>query len=332
MDTTATSAKRFAGFPHVLRAQQFEPEDLDVLFLKAEQIRRAPSMAHGILEGRRVAVLFEEPSTRTYHSFIEAAERLGARVRGEQHMAAFSSEVKGESVGDTVRTFLCLGVDYFVMRRKAEGSVERAAQVAGTRHPVINAGDGAGQHPTQALLDAYTIWRQFGTLDRHLHVVLVGDLKNGRTVHSLVYLLSKYPNVRFTLVSPDSHRMKPGIIEHLIEHGRTFAEHTDGSLAEIAAGADVLYVTRPQLEREADDAARQALLDRYEPFFVTAELVQGMPPDSIVMHPLPRNAELPTEIDADPRAQYFQQMENGLWIRMALLATIAEGMRSANSR
>lgn len=327
MITTATAAGLFEGFPHVLRAQQFDPADLTKLFRRAEEIRKDPSAVHDVLKGQRVAVLFEEPSTRTFHSFLTAAEMLGVSVRPEQHSAKYSSEAKGETIEDTIRTFQRYGFKYFILRRTLEGSVERAAHAAGDRCPVINAGDGTGQHPTQALLDAYTIWRHFGRLDEPLHIGMVGDLKNGRTVHSLVYLLAKYDDVRFTFNSPESHRMKPGIIEYLTKHGRTFTERFGGDLCELVSNVSVLYVTRPQLEREEDEAGVAALIESYRDFIVTKSVAEAMPLPSIIMHPMPRTFELPEEVNDDPRARYFDQVENGLWIRMALLAAIAEGLR-----
>lgn len=313
----------FEGFPHVLRSQQFDPDDLRYLFQKAEAVRHTPSIVHGLLTGQRIAILFSEPSSRTFNSFIEAAELLDARVRANQHMALFSSEVKGESIADTISVFTAYGYRYFVLRRKEEGGVDEAAVAAGPSCSVINAGDGAGQHPTQALLDVYTIWREF-TLDRPLSVGLLGDLRHGRTVHSLVYLLAKFPNVSFAFFSPESVRMKEGILEHLREHGRMYAEYFYGDLRRYVGGLDVLYVTRPQIERVASDEERQAMRNDYRLWTVTPEVADAMPASGIIMHPLPRNEELPTTLDGNPRARWREQMANGLWIRAALLAWIQE--------
>lgn len=313
----------FAGFPHVLKSQQFEPQDLALLFERADTIRRHPTMHHGTMTGVRAAVLFAEPSSRTFTSFVEAAERLGATVRANQHMALFSSEAKGEVVEDTIRMFKSYGYDYFMLRRSKEGEVDSAALAAGDRHPVINCGDGSGQHPTQALLDLYTIWRHFRDLDRPLTVMLLGDLKNGRTVHSLVYLLAKYPNVRFVFVGPERCTMKADLLEHLTEHGRQFHVVPETHILERplfawVSDVDVLYVTRPQLERETE-TDRTGLVQAYQEFVVTSRVAEAMPSDSIIMHPLPRTFELPETVDTNRRAKYFEQMENGLWIRMALL-------------
>jgi len=316
--------KPFEGFPHVLEAQQFEPDTLESLFTVADAIRSSPDNFRGTLAGRKVALLFAQPSSRTRGSFQIAAEMLGAHVHVEEHMAAFSSVVKGESLEDTVRTFARYGMQYFIIRWNAEGSVARAAAVAGPTIPVINAGDGPGQHPTQALLDLYTIWQEFGAFTVPFPVCFVGDLANSRTVHSLVYLLAKYELVQFRFVSPQSARMKPGIIEHLGRHGRIFEEHfEDGMpLAEAAFRSNMLYVTRPQLEYQDSDAGRQQLVEQYQQFIVTSKVAHGMSQGSIILHPLPRNFELPEEVDANPRARYFDQVENGLWLRMALLERI----------
>ncbi len=327
-----TSLPVFDGFPHVLQSQQFHPDHLDYLFRKADHIRKAPAQYGSVLTGQKVAVLFSEPSSRTFNSFQEAAEILGARVRANQHMAMFSSEVKGETPEDTAHMFTGYGYRYFVLRRKEEGSVEQVADAVGPECVVINAGDGSGQHPTQALLDVYTIWREFGGFDRQLTVGMLGDLEHGRTVHSLVYLLAKFPNIHFVFFSPEQSRMKQGILDHLHEHGRSWTEHVNGDvqLAKQVAELDVLYVTRPQLERQTNDEQRNALVEAYRPFIITALVADAMPKHAIIMHPLPRTFELPREADANPRARWLAQMENGLWVRTALLAWIQE-VRSTQS-
>lgn len=313
----------FEGFPHVIQSQQFSISFLLELFRVANAIRSRPESYFGRLINRTVAILFDQPSSRTFASFVLACQRLGASVVPMEHMARFSSVAKGESLEDTVRMFLEYDVDYFIIRWHEEGSVARAAEVAGPEHPVINAGDGPGQHPTQALLDTYTIWREFYDLDRPIVVGIVGDLLNGRTAHSLAYLLGKlFPNVSFFFISPESARMKPAVIEYLHRHSRHLQEVTKPRLFELANAFDVLYMTRPQLEYHDDDEQRTALIELYKPFVLTPDIVEEMKPDAIILHPLPRTFELPAEIDTNPRARYFQQMGNGLWLRMALLERI----------
>lgn len=315
----------FKDFPHVLESQQFEPEHLTSLFEVAEAIRSAPHRFQGVLVGRKVALLFSQPSSRTRGSFQLAAELLGASVHVQEHMAAYSSVVKGESLEDTIRTFMQYGMQYFIVRWDTEGSVAKAAEVAGLDHPVINAGDGPGQHPTQALLDVYTVWKEFKSLDRPLVVGIIGDLENSRTVHSLVYLLSKFEGVGYFFISPPETRMKPGIIDHLKEHNRHFVEVTTPRLLDIADAFDVLYVTRPQKEYQANDPqAQQCFLEQFKQYIVDAEIAEAMKETAIIMHPFPRNFELAEDVDQNPRARYFQQIQNGLWLRAALLDRIED--------
>lgn len=312
---------RWRDFPHVIESQQFELQNLVALFELAETLRTAPpSFAGSTLAGKNLALLFSQPSSRTRASFQLAAERLGARVHVDVHMRTFSSVVKGESLEDTVRMFMEFGMDGQIIRWHEEGAVARAAAVIPAHYPFVNAGDGPGQHPTQALLDVYTIWREDKTLDRDLVVAVLGDLE-GRAVRSLVYLLAKNPRVSFYFIGPENARMKPDLLTHLRDHHRVYSECTRPNLLELAPAFDVLYVTRPQLEYRGD-AEQQALLTAFRPFIVTPEVVGEMKSNAIILHPLPRNFELPSEIDGDPRARYFAQMKNGLWLRMALLHTI----------
>ncbi len=319
----------YDGFPHVLEAQQFSETFLQSLFRVAEAIRSRPEAFQGILLGRTVGLLFAQPSSRTFHSFELAAKQLGATVIGSQHMTQFSSVAKGESLEDTVRTFLQYDINYFVIRWDTEGSVARAAAIVGPERPVINAGDGMGQHPTQALLDVYTIWREFKDLDRPIVVAIIGDLKRGRTAHSLAYLLGKvFPQVSFFFISPESCRMKPEIIDYLCRHNRHFAEIVKPQLYDLAHAFDVVYVTRPQLEYE-DGPGQERLTVDYQPFILTAEIADLMKPEAIILHPLPRTFELPVEVDANPRARYFEQMGNGFALRRALFERINEALIGA---
>lgn len=319
----------FEGFPHVLDTRQFSADFLSSLFGMADAIRSRPENYQGVLAGREVNVIFSRPSLRTFASSIKAAQRLGARVLAFENAEQFSSIAKGESLEDTLRVLRDLGTNYFIIRWHTEGSLQRAAEVCGNECPVINAGDGPGQHPTQALLDVYTITRELKTMDQPLVVVMVGDLHRGRTTHSLTYLLGKlYPNVSFIFISPPSAKMKPEIIDYLNRHHLHYVEVTTARLEDYAPVADVLYMTRPQTDQEDDPAARERLIAEYKPFILTPEIVSTMKPESIILHPLPRTFELPTDVDHDPRARYFQQAQNGLWVRMALLERIQNSMIS----
>ncbi|MGA9776052.1 MAG: aspartate carbamoyltransferase [Candidatus Dormiibacterota bacterium] len=307
-----------AGPHHVISARQFDPELLDRIFRSADLMReRITSPTEPLLPGRVMATLFYEPSTRTRLSFESAMLRLGGQVVSTENARDFSSAIKGETLEDTVRI---VGgyADCIVLRHPEEGAAARAAAVSPV--PVINAGDGRGEHPTQALLDLYTIRAELGRLD-HLHVVMVGDLANGRTVHSLVGLLSRYPGQRVTLAAPDRVRMPPEAVEQLREAGAVVVESVD--LLEAVRDADVVYQTRVQTERlqepwpEAGSDVRR--------FRVTPELMRALPQKAVVMHPLPRVGEIDPAVDADPRAAYFRQARNGVPVRMALLAMVLEG-------
>ncbi len=263
-----------------------------------------------------MATLFYEPSTRTRLSFESAMYHLGGHVITTENAREFSSGAKGETVEDTIRIVNGYA-DVIVIRHYESGAAARAASVSEV--PVLNAGDGPGQHPTQALLDLYTIQRELGRID-NLRVAMVGDLANGRTVRSLCYLLSKYAGTRLYFVAPDVVRMKDDIKAHLDEHGIAYQETSD--LQAVAAEVDVIYQTRIQKERfgdrvtEYEQARGVYIIDRH--------IMNMMRPDAIVMHPLPRVGEIDPEVDSDPRAAYFRQARNGLFVRMALLALLLD--------
>lgn len=265
-----------------------------------------------MLDGRIMASLFYEESTRTRFSFETAMLRLGGSVISTENARQFSSVSKGETLEDTIR-IMSRYADVIVIRHYESGAAQRAAAVS--RVPVVNAGDGTGQHPTQALLDLYTIDKELGHID-DVTIAVVGDLANGRTVRSLCYLLAKYRNIRMYMVAPEVVRMHEDIQEYLRRHNVWFREETD--LKKIAPEVDVLYQTRIQKERFGDR------IDEYQQargvYVVDSDLMSLMKPDAIVMHPLPRVDEITTDVDSDPRAAYFRQAENGLWIRMALLS------------
>ena len=295
---------------HVVESQQFSRQLLDELMTRASEMEREPHRAAGRLQGRVMAALFYEPSTRTRLSFEAAMLRLGGRTMGTDNAHEFSSAAKGESLEDTIRIVNGYA-DVIVLRHDEEGAARRAAAVS--QVPVINAGDGRGQHPTQGLLDVYTIRAELGRIDG-VKIAMVGDLANGRTVRSLAYLLSKYRDVQVWFVAPPQVAMRQDIKDHLDERGVRWSETED--LESVLATVDVVYMTRIQKERFSDLAGYEALKGVYR---VDAHTLRKLQPNSIVMHPLPRLDEIATEVDTDPRAAYFRQARNGLFIRMALL-------------
>ncbi|MCC7360401.1 MAG: aspartate carbamoyltransferase [Anaerolineales bacterium] len=297
----------------VLSVAQFTRDDLEYIFGVAEAMRNM--VAHigtfDLLKGKILVNLFYEPSTRTSSSFAAAMERLGGSVI-QINDVKYSSVAKGESLPDTIRTLESYA-DVTVLRHPETGSAAIAAQYG--RKPIINAGDGTGEHPTQALLDLFTIREELGTIDG-LTVTMLGDLKYGRTVHSLAKLLTLF-EVRLNYVSPGILRMPAALVAQLEAKGRRQAQYD--SLEPVMAETDVLYVTRVQKERFED-------LNEYEAvkgaFVITPEIMQQLRPKMALMHPLPRVGEIAPEVDNDPRAAYFRQMEYGLYVRMALLAMV----------
>ncbi|MBC7255174.1 MAG: aspartate carbamoyltransferase [Chloroflexi bacterium] len=297
----------------IVSVKQFDREDLAFIMQVADEMRSIVRRvgATDLLKGYVLANLFYEPSTRTSSSFIAAMQRLGGAVI-PIHGVQYSSVTKGESLPDTIRTLECYA-DVIVLRHPEVGASEVAARYASK--PIISAGDGVGEHPTQGLLDLYTIQTELGTLEG-LHVAMVGDLKNGRTVHSLARLLRLY-GTRQTFVSPEILRLPEEIKQELIEAGCVVKE-TD-TVEDVIETADVIYVTRVQKERFADLHLYEAVKDYYE---ITPELMARAKPKMALMHPLPRVGEIHYDVDDDPRAAYFRQMENGMYIRMALLAAV----------
>lgn len=304
---------------HVVEAQQFDRDLLSQIFEIAKDMEKIERGSKGasILKGYLMSTLFYEPSTRTRLSFESAMKRLGGEVLTTENAREFSSASKGETLEDTIKVLEGYS-DIIVLRHYESGSARVAANASSV--PVINAGDGPGQHPTQALLDIYTIQREIGRLDG-IKVGLVGDLANGRTARSLAYLLSKYKDVKVYFVAPDVVRMKDDIKNYLTSQGVDWEESED--LIGVAANCDVIYQTRIQRERfgeRVDDynAARGK-------YIVDKRVMEALPKHGIVMHPLPRLDEITTEVDADPRAAYFRQAKNGLYIRMALLKLLLLG-------
>ena len=297
----------------ILSVKQYARTDLEYIFGVAHEMREMVQRVgtFDLLKGKILASLFYEPSTRTSSSFTSAMERLGGSVIPINEVR-YSSVSKGESLPDTVRTLECYA-DVIVLRHPDVGASALAAKYA--RKPIINAGDGVGEHPTQALLDLFTIFEELGQVDG-LTVTMLGDLKYGRTVHSLARLLSLF-KVRLFYVSPDILRMPPEIIAELDELGIPQTEHT--TLEEVMPESDVLYVTRVQKERFEEPVAYDSVKSAY---VITPQTMAGAKERMIVMHPLPRVGEISMEVDEDPRAAYFRQMEYGLYVRMALLAMV----------
>ncbi|MFO3796981.1 MAG: aspartate carbamoyltransferase [Anaerolineales bacterium] len=297
----------------IISVNQFSREDLEYVFAVAHEMRIMVERVgtFDLLKGKILANLFYEPSTRTSSSFTSAMERLGGSVIPINEVR-YSSVTKGESLIDTVRT-LDAYADVIVLRHPEVGSAALAAKYA--RKPIINAGDGIGEHPTQALLDAFTIQEELGHIDG-LTITMLGDLKYGRTVHSLARLLSLY-KVKLHYVSPEILRMPEEIIEELRKKGIQQSEHT--SLEEVLPETDILYVTRVQKERFEDPAVYESVKDAY---IITPQVMKAAKQRMVVMHPFPRVYEISVEFDDDPRAAYFRQMEYGLYVRMALLAMV----------
>ena len=297
----------------IISVKQFSREDLEYIFAVAHEMHDMVDHVgtFDLLKGKILANLFYEPSTRTSSSFTAAMERLGGSVIPINEVK-YSSVSKGESLPDTVRTLECYA-DVIVIRHPEVGSAALAAKAA--HKPVINAGDGIGEHPTQALLDAFTVKEELGHLDG-LTVTLLGDLKHGRTVHSLARLLSLY-KVKLNYVAPDILRMPAELIDELKTKGVEQAEYA--SLNQPLPETDVLYVTRVQKERFVDEASYESVKGAY---VIDPKVMKGARERMIVMHPLPRVGEISPEFDDDPRAAYFRQMEYGLYVRMALLAMV----------
>lgn len=298
----------------VLSVGQFDQALIDDVFARARQMRELVKVdgRSDLLKRFVLALIFYEPSTRTASSFIAAMQRLSGGVIPITGGVQFSSVSKGETLGDTMRV-LEQYADVIVLRHPEEGAALEAASAATV--PIINAGDGTGEHPTQALLDLFTIREELGQIDG-LTVAMIGDLRFGRTVHSLTKLLSLYDvNLRF--VSPETLRLPLTIMNDVRDAGLNVRECHD--VAEVIEAADVLYVTRVQKERFSDMAQYDEVKDLYR---ITPDVMAKAKEKMVVMHPLPRIGEIDPAIDDDPRSAYFRQVQNGMFIRMALLAEV----------
>jgi aspartate carbamoyltransferase catalytic subunit len=302
----------FVKMRHVIESQQFTVPLLMELFNRSRGMERVVARGGTLdYQNKLLATLFYEPSTRTRFSFEAAMHRLGGRVLSTEHASAFSSEIEGEQVEDSIR-IIGNYADVIVIRHHQEGGAARAAEVSPV--PVINAGDGeGGQHPTQALLDLYTIYRE-RPLDG-LSVAIIGELDKGRTARSLAYLLAKFERIKIFFVSPPELQMKADILEYLDEHGVTYELEPD--LMRVIGEVDVVYQTRIRPERVGD----AELLRRYA---INSAVLPRMKLSAMILHPLPRTVELDKLVDSDPRALYFRQAANGLYVRMALLTMLLD--------
>jgi len=300
---------------HFYEAQQLNQEYIFSLFKLADEIRLAPERYQEALKGKVLATLFYEPSTRTRLSFETAMLKLGGSVISTENAKEFSSAIKGESIEDTARVVSGYA-DAIVIRHYEEGSVKKAAKVSTSS--IINAGDGKGQHPTQALLDLYTIYRELGRVES-IKIAMVGDLSSGRTVRSLCYLLGKFKNIEVIFVSPEHLKIGDDIKSYLKRHNINFREEDD--LNKILPEIDIVYMTRVQKERMSIEDYEKAR----GKFIINENNLNMIRTDARIMHPLPHVEEivLPIETEQkDKRAAYFRQSENGLWIRMALLLNL----------
>lgn len=298
---------------HLIDPLDFTHQEICALLDLADRICADPAAYQEVAAHKKLATLFYEPSTRTRLSFEAAMLNLGGHVLGFPSETV-SSASKGESVADTIRVVSCYA-DIVAMRHPKEGAPRRASRYS--RIPVINAGDGGHQHPTQTLIDLMTIRRRKGRLDG-LTIGLCGDLKFGRTVHSLIKSLARYDNVKFVLISPEELRVPDYIINEVLEpRGIPYIEtrNLEGALPDL----DILYMTRVQRERFFNEEDYIRLRDSY---ILTAEKLSLAPADMAVLHPLPRVNEITLDVDDDPRAAYFEQAQNGVYVRMALIMTL----------
>ena len=297
---------------HLLNPLDFTVEELDELFTLAEDIGNNQKKYAHVCDGKTLATCFYEPSTRTRLSFEAAMYNLGGNVLGFSE-ASSSSAAKGESVADTIRVISCYA-DICAMRHPKEGAAFVAAEHS--HIPVINAGDGGHQHPTQTLTDLLTIRNLKGRLD-DFTIGLCGDLKFGRTVHSLINALSRYNNINFIFISPEELKVPDYIIEMMNVKGISYKQVIN--LEEVIGELDILYMTRVQRERFFNEEDYVRLKDFY---ILTKDKLNHARKDMIVLHPLPRVNEISVEVDDDPRAAYFKQAQFGVYVRMALIMTL----------
>ena len=287
----------------------FSTEEIINILNKAAEFEKQPTRK--LLEGKVIATLFFEPSTRTRLSFESAINRLGGKIIGFSDSSS-SSVTKGETLHDTIR-MVSNYCDLIVMRHPVEGSARYASEIATV--PVINAGDGANQHPTQTMLDLYSIRKTQGTLE-NLNIFMVGDLKYGRTVHSLMMAMSRW-NATFNFIAPEELKMPDEFKLYLDNIGLKYYEHTD--FTDIISRADIIYMTRVQKERFSDPMEYEKVKNVY---VLRNSMLQNTKPNMRILHPLPRVNEIHTDVDANPKAYYFQQALNGVFTRQAILCSL----------
>lgn len=300
---------------HIISPLDLSLKELDELLTTAEEIVADPKKFSNVCQGKKLATLFYEPSTRTRLSFEAAMLNMGGSVLGFSS-ADSSSAAKGESVADTIRVISCYA-DICAMRHPKEGAPYVAAQYASI--PVINAGDGGHNHPTQTLTDLLTIKNLKGHLD-NLTIGFCGDLKFGRTVHSLINAMVRYPNVKFVLISPNELRIPEYLREEVLDEQHISYEETS-NLEEALSKLDILYMTRVQKERFFNEEDYIRLKDSY---ILDKKKMKYAKEDMLVLHPLPRVNEISVEVDDDPRAVYFKQAQYGVYVRMALIKMLLE--------
>lgn len=296
---------------HVLSSDQYTKESLDEVFDLTSKIKKNTKKYSNKLDDKIIAIMFYEPSTRTRLSFETAALKLGAKIITTENAGEFSSAAKGETIQDTVKVIAGYA-DAMVIRHKSDVSAIEAASVE--KIPILNAGAGKGEHPTQALLDLYTIKEKKGRLN-NLKVAILGDLKHGRTIHSLIKLLSLYENIEIYGLSKEVFALPQEYIEMLKTKGIEYKKCN--SFDELPKDIDVIYHTRIQAERFEGDFGK-------EEFIIDQKVLDTFSKDTILLHPLPRVIEIQAEVDDDPRACYFEQAHNGLYVRMALLLQVLD--------
>lgn len=296
---------------HVLSSAQYTRESLEELFTLTDKVRNNLKDYSHKLDDKIIAIMFYEPSTRTRLSFETAALKLGAKIITTENAAEFSSAAKGETIQDTVKVIAGYA-DAMVIRHKSDTSAIEAASVE--KIPILNAGAGKGEHPTQALLDLYTIREKKGKIDG-MKVAILGDLKHGRTIHSLIRLLSLYDNIEIYGLSKDAFALPNEYIDMLKEKNIEYKKCY--SFDELPKDLDIIYHTRIQAERFEGDFGK-------EEFIINKKVLDTFSKDTILLHPLPRVIEIATDVDDDPRACYFEQAHNGLYVRMALLLQVLD--------
>ena len=296
---------------HVLNAKQFTKKELEELFLLTDDIKNNPKKYSNKLDGKIIAVMFYEPSTRTRMSFQTAILKLGGKFVGTENAFDNSSGKKGETLEDTIRVLQGYA-DAIVIRHPSDNTPQRVASVATV--PIINAGSGKGEHPTQALLDLYTI-REYKKRLNNLKIAILGDLSNGRTIHSLLGLISNYDNIEIYGLSKKVFELPQEYIDMLNSKGIEYKKCN--CFDDIPKDVDIMYHSRIQSERFEGDFGK-------EEYIINKEVLSKFSPETIVLHPLPRNEEICPDIDDDPRAVYFKQANNGLYVRMGLFVQAFE--------